>query len=456
MKSVGEVMAIGRSFPEALQKGIRMLNIGASGLDEYPEKIENPLFDIKKPTDRRLFALYEYFKKGGSVDDAHEMSKIDPWFLVQLKGLADFQKTLVKSITPELMRRAKELGFSDKTVARLRKTTEAAMREYRLKHKITPFIKQIDTLAAEFDAETNYLYMTYQASEHDVAPSKKKPITVLGSGPYCIGSSVEFDWCAVNMARTLRKNGMEVIIINSNPETVSTDFDESDRLYFEELTFERVQDINDFERPKGVIVSVGGQIANNLALSLHKTGCPIMGTSAESIDQAENRELFSSLLRDLLIDQPPWERVSDLDTAKEFASLHGYPVLIRPSYVLSGAAMNVVYNETEMDKYLKDAVVVSPDHPIVISKFIDNAKELEIDGVASKGEIVISAISEHIENAGVHSGDATIVLAAAAPLSRDDSESQSDHEGDCKSALHHRSFQHPVHCQRQCDPGDRV
>lgn len=411
MKSVGEVMAIGRSFPEALQKGIRMLNIGSSGLDEPPEKIEDPLNDIRKPTDRRLHALYAFFQKGGSVQMAQELSHIDPWFLEQLKALSQFQETLQKQpLTPELLRKAKEFGFSDKSIARLKKKTEHDIRNIRLKHKITPFIKQVDTLAGECDAETNYLYTTYQAESHDVVPSKKKPIIILGSGPYCIGSSVEFDWCAVNMARTLRSLGSEVIIINSNPETVSTDFDESDRLYFEELTLERVQDINDFESPRGVVVSVGGQIANNLAFPLHEQGCPILGTPAPCIDKAENRDTFSSLLRDLGIDQPPWERISSLKKAKDFAHHNGYPVLIRPSYVLSGAAMNIVEGEKELEKYLKEAAIVSPDHPVVISKFIVNAKEFEIDGVAKQGTVIVSAISEHVENAGVHSGDATIVL----------------------------------------------
>jgi carbamoyl-phosphate synthase large subunit len=411
MKSVGEVMAIGRSFPEALQKGIRMLNIGSSGIDDSPEEIEHPLNDIRKPTDRRLFALYEFFQEGGSVSEAQELSHIDPWFLQQLHGLAQFQVKLTEQkLTPELLLRAKQLGFSDKSLARMKKETENDIRKLRLKHKITPFIKQIDTLAGEFDAETNYLYTTYQAQAHDIVPSKKKPIVVLGSGPYCIGSSVEFDWCAVNMARTLRRLGAEVILINSNPETVSTDFDESDRLYFEELTFERVQDIADFETTRGIVVSVGGQIANNLAFPLHKQGYPILGTAAAFIDKAENRDTFSSLLRDLGIDQPPWQRATDLKNAKEFAHDNGYPVLIRPSYVLSGAAMNVVATEEELEKYLKEAAIVSPDHPIVISKFIENAKELEIDGVAKQGEVVVMAISEHVENAGIHSGDATLVL----------------------------------------------
>jgi len=411
MKSVGEVMAIGRSFPEALQKGIRMLNIGSTGIDDPPEKLENPLEDIRRPTDRRLFALYDFFKKGNSVEDAQELSKIDPWFLHQVHDLALFQKKLShQKLTPELLLSAKQKGFSDESIASIKNQTASEIRKIRLKHKITPHIKQIDTLAGEFDAETNYLYLTYAAQSHDIAPSKKKPIIVLGSGPYCIGSSVEFDWCAVNMARTLRRFGTETILINSNPETVSTDFDESDRLYFEELTYERVQDIADFENPRGLIVSVGGQIANNLAYPLHKNGNSILGTPAECIDKAENRDTFSSLLRDLGIDQPAWTRATTLKKAKDFAYQEGYPILIRPSYVLSGAAMNVVVNEEELEKYLKEAAIISPDHPIVLSKYIENAKELEIDGVAKNGEVIVSAISEHVENAGVHSGDATIVL----------------------------------------------
>lgn len=411
MKSVGEVMAIGRTFPEALQKGIRMLNIGSTGISDPPEEIESPLSDICKPTDRRLFALYLFFQKGGTLERAYELSQIDRWFLHQIQHLAQFEKMLSKQkLTAELLRQAKELGFSDATIGQIKDKSESEIRALRLKHKITPFVKQIDTLAGEFDAETNYLYTTYQAQSHDLSPSKKKPLIVLGSGPYCIGSSVEFDWCAVNMARTLRRYNTEVILINSNPETVSTDFDESDRLYFEELTLERIQDIADFESPKGLIVSVGGQIANNLALPLHERGYPILGTSASSIDQAENRDRFSSLLTELGIDQPPWQRVTSLKNAREFALQHGYPLLIRPSYVLSGAAMNVVSTPEELEKYLREAAVVSPDHPIVISKFIENAKELEIDGVAKQGEVVLSAISEHVENAGVHSGDATLVL----------------------------------------------
>jgi carbamoyl-phosphate synthase large subunit len=411
MKSVGEVMAIGRTFSEALQKGIRMLNIGSSGLDDPPEKIDDLNEEIRHPTDRRIFALYQFFKQGGSLAEARSMSQIDPWFLQHIRNIALFEETLRKEkLDPPLLKQAKELGFSDRSIGRSKKKSENEIRNLRLKNGILPKVKQIDTLAGEFDAETNYLYMTYQASVHDVAPSKKKPLFILGSGPYCIGSSVEFDWCAVNMARHLRRMRKEVVLINSNPETVSTDFDESDRLYFEELTLERVQDIADFESPKGIIVSVGGQIANNLAHPLHLAKYPILGTPAEMIDRAENRDSFSSLLRQLGIDQPQWQRATTLKKAEEFAASVGYPVLIRPSYVLSGAAMNVIWNKNELEQFLKEATIISPDHPIVLSKFIENAKELEIDGVAQKGKIAISAISEHVENAGVHSGDATIVL----------------------------------------------
>lgn len=411
MKSVGEVMAIGRTFPEALQKGIRMLNIGSSGLDDAPEQIENLSAEISKPTDRRIFALYQFFKQGGTIEDAQTMSQIDPWFLYHIHDLALFEKKLQKEkLTPTLLRQAKELGFSDLSIAEIKQKKEEEIRKLRLKNHIVPFVKQIDTLAGEFDAETNYLYMTYQALEHDVSASNSHPLFILGSGPYCIGSSVEFDWCAVNMARSLRRMGKEVILINSNPETVSTDFDESDRLYFEEITLERVQDIADFENPKGIIVSVGGQIANNLAHPLHLAKYPILGTPAPMIDCAENRDSFSSLLKRLGIDQPSWQRATTLEKAEEFAKEVGYPVLIRPSYVLSGAAMNVIWNKNELEQFLKEATIISPDHPIVLSKYIENAKELEIDGVAQKGKIAISAISEHVENAGVHSGDATIVL----------------------------------------------
>ncbi len=411
MKSVGEVMAIGRSFPEALQKGVRMLNIGASGLSDYPVAIDTYRQEIERATDRRLFAIYQGLKKGLSLAEICTLSHIDPWFLNHIKSIAEMEKQLLKEkLTPELLRAAKRLGWSDKGISKLKKTTEQAIRQLRLKHKITPVIKQIDTLAGEFPAATNYLYTTYHGERNDIAPSAKHPLIILGSGPYCIGSSVEFDWCAVNTARTLRSLKETTIIINSNPETVSTDYDESDRLYFEELTLERVQDIADFEKSKGLIVSVGGQIANNLAAPLAAAGYHLLGTSAASIDQAEDRKKFSTLLNTLGIDQPAWTEATTLANAKEFAEEVGYPILVRPSYVLSGAAMNVIHSGAELQRYLDEATELSSDHPVVISQFIKNAKELEVDGVAYNGEVVIDAISEHIENAGVHSGDATIVL----------------------------------------------
>ncbi len=411
MKSVGEVMAIGRSFREALQKAIRMLNIRASGISDYPQPIEDPAKEISQATDRRLFALYAFFKAGGSIEEAHRLSHIDSWFLSHLHALARLEQELRKDpLTKESLRFAKENGFSDSALAAMHKMSEQALRKRRIEQGIAPVVKQIDTLAGEFDAETNYLYLTYHGKSHDLNPSLKSPVIVLGSGPYCIGSSVEFDWCAVNTSRTLRKRGEETVIINSNPETVSTDYDESDRLYFEELSLERIQDIADFENPRGMIVSVGGQIANNLALPLHAAGYPLLGTSASSIDEAENRQKFASLLHRLGIDQPPWEEVTSLENAKKFAERVGYPLLIRPSYVLSGSAMNIVSSPLELEQYLREASRVSPDHPVVMSQFITDAKELEVDGVAQNGAIVIEAITEHVENAGVHSGDATVVL----------------------------------------------
>lgn len=411
MKSVGEVMGIGRSFPEALQKAVGMLNIGASCLSDYPQEIENPTHEIANPTDRRLFALYAFFMQEGDVAEAHKLSQIDSWFLEHIHAIVAAEKQLrAQKLTADLLRRAKQMGFSDLALAKLKDKTEAQIRTLRLSKKITPYVKQIDTLAGEFAAQTNYLYLTYHGAEHDLAPSKKRPVIVLGSGPYAIGSSVEFDWCAVNTARTLRQLNEQAIIINSNPETVSTDYDECDRLYFEQLTFERVRDIADFENPHGIVVSVGGQIANNIAMPLAQAGYPLLGTKAQSIDQAENREKFSALLNQLDIDQPTWQSVTTVDKAKAFASEVGYPVLIRPSYILSGAAMNVVFDAKSLERYLHEASLVSKDHPVVISKFILDAKELEIDGVADQGEIVIEAISEHIENAGIHSGDATVVL----------------------------------------------
>ncbi|MBV8802103.1 MAG: carbamoyl-phosphate synthase (glutamine-hydrolyzing) large subunit, partial [Gammaproteobacteria bacterium] len=411
MKSVGEVMSIGRSFPEALQKAVGMLNIGASCLSDYPHTINNPIYEIEFPTDRRLFALYKFFQQNGTIEKAHTLSKIDRWFLYHIWHIAQIENQLKKSslTTAELLL-AKKMGFSDLGLGRLTGQTSSSIREARLKANIKPYVKQIDTLAGEFAAQTNYLYMTYHATEHDIALCEERPIMVLGGGPYAIGSSVEFDWCAVNTLRTIRKLSKKAILINSNPETVSTDYDESNRLYFEQLTLERVQDIADFENPAGIIVSVGGQIANNLAIPLATAGYPLLGTSAFEIDRAENREKFSELLNVLGVHQPEWVRVTNFKSAKEFANTVGYPVLIRPSYILSGSAMNVAYDDTMLEEYVEQASLVSPEYPVVLTKFILDAKELEIDGVANKGQVVIEAITEHVENAGVHSGDATLVI----------------------------------------------
>ncbi len=403
MKSVGEVMALGRSFPEALQKAIRMLNIGANGLTDHPHEFKDPEKEIKHATYRRIFALYEAFKGGSSVAKIQKLSHIDPWFLQHIEAITKLDMHDIL--------RAKQMGFSDKTLAKIQNINEAAFRKKRIKLGIKPVIKQIDTLAGEFAAQTNYLYTTYHGSVNDVEPQQKATV-VLGSGPYCIGSSVEFDWCAINAVKALRAAKHKTIIINSNPETVSTDFDSSDRLYFDELTLERVQDIADFEAGCQIMVSVGGQIPNNLALPLEQTGYKVLGTSPKDIDRAENRQKFSSMLEGLAIDQPAWSELTSLSQAKRFAAKVGYPVLIRPSYVLSGGAMRTVTDEKELETYLRKAVKLSPDHPVVISQFITEAKEIEIDGVAKDGKILIHAVSEHIENAGIHSGDATIVLPA--------------------------------------------
>lgn len=411
MKSVGEVMAIGRSFPEALQKAVGMLNIGASCLSDYPHDIDNLEDEIQFATDRRLYALYRYFNEGHSIDEVYKLSGIDPWFLNQVKRISDCEQRLKKEkLSAPLLKDAKMLGWSDKAIANVSKSKESVIRQKRNEWHIKPVVKQIDTLAGEFDAQTNYLYLTYHGQYHDVEPSAEPIIIVLGSGPYSIGSSVEFDWCGVTTARRVRELGHRVAIVNSNPETVSTDYDESDRLYFEQLTFERVCDIAEFENLNGIVVSVGGQIANNLALPLSQTGFKLFGTTAEKINNAEDRELFSQMLNDLNIDQPDWIAAKSLDKAKAFSKKVGYPVLIRPSYVLSGASMNVVRSEEELEQYICEATSVSKEHPVVISDFILDAKELDIDGVAENGKVRIYAISEHIENAGVHSGDATIVM----------------------------------------------
>ncbi len=409
MKSVGEVMAIGRSFPEALQKAIRMTNQGASGLHDYPHPIEDLEEEIAHATDRRLFALGQYFLKGGTVDEAHKLSLIDPWFLHHIYSTVTMAPQ-INELEHQSVARAKRWGYADSAIAALVGKSEEEVRAFRLKENIVPWVKQIDTLAGEFEAETHYLYLTYHGAQHDLEASPSAPTLVLGSGPYCIGSSVEFDWCCVNTAKTLRQMGEPTVVINCNPETVSTDYDESDRLYFEELTLERVRDIADFEKSSGVVVSVGGQIANTLAPALHQAGYHLLGTPADAIDQAENRQRFSSLLSSLEIDQPEWEEVTSLDRAHLFAEKVGYPLLVRPSYVLSGAAMRVISDESELERFLREAMELCSDQPVVVSQFITGAKELEIDGVALQGNVIIEAISEHIENAGVHSGDATIVL----------------------------------------------
>lgn len=409
MKSVGEVMGIGRTFPEALQKAVQMLNIGASGLHDYIWPIQDLRREIEFATDRRIFALYKWFYTGGDLTEAAALSRIDYWFLTQIQQIAQISLQVKQELTPELLRTAKQFGFSDKTLALLTEQSELTIRNLRHEHNIRPVVKQIDTLAGEFAAQTNYLYTTYHGRYDDIAPANEVYV-IIGSGPYSIGSSVEFDWCTVNLARQMRAHGKQVIIINSNPETVSTDYDESDRLYFEPLSLERVCDILDFEHVAGVCVSVGGQIANNLALPLHNLGYPIVGTSPLDIDNAENRAKFSSMLNELNIDQPSWINAKSSEEIQTFIAEVGLPVLIRPSYVLSGAAMKVVSDQKTLTSYLNEAVLISNDHPVVISQFIENAKELEIDGIAQNGKIVIDSISEHIENAGVHSGDATLVF----------------------------------------------
>lgn len=412
MKSVGEVMAIGRSFEEALQKAMRSLNIGADGFTASVNgnfRIDNYIEQIHEPTTQRIFALSEAFRRNESVERIHRLSGIDPWFLEKMRGIVETERAIKRSLSVPTLRDAKKAGFSDKQIATIRKSSEEKVRAQRKKLNIVPYIKQIDTLAGEFPAQTNYLYLTYHGSEHDIERGSKQTL-VIGSGPYCIGSSVEFDWSCVQALNTLRAKGHSTIMINSNPETVSTDYDMSDRLYFEELTLERLLDIIDFEKPVSTVVSTGGQIPNRLAISLHKQGVKLLGTSAKDIDRAEDRHVFSALLDKLGVDQPLWAEVTTPKAAAKLAERFGYPVLIRPSYVLSGSAMNVAFDEKSLLRFLKKAADVSEKHPVVISKFIENAREIEIDGVAKHGKLVIYAITEHVENAGTHSGDATVVL----------------------------------------------
>lgn len=426
MKSVGEVMSIGRTFEEAIQKGLRMVGQGMHG---FVGNNDLEFADIDKalsePTDMRIYSIASAFDAGYSVDRVHDLTKIDKWFLVKLKSIFDTKVALqqydkIEELPAAVLKDAKSKGFSDFQVARFilkddRPMNEKSLkvREYRKSLGILPHIKQIDTLAAEYPAQTNYLYVTYNANSSDIErPNDNQSVIVLGSGAYRIGSSVEFDWCSVNALQTVRKQGLRGVMINYNPETVSTDYDECDRLYFDELTFERVMDIIDFETPHGVVVSTGGQIANNLAMKLYDQNVPVLGTSPVDIDRAENRHKFSSLLDELDIDQPRWQELTSMDEIHKFVDEVGFPVLIRPSYVLSGAAMNVVSNHYELEHFLKLAANVSKEYPVVVTEFIENAKEIEIDAVANKGEVIAYAISEHIEFAGVHSGDATMVFPA--------------------------------------------
>jgi carbamoyl-phosphate synthase large subunit len=414
MKSVGEVMAIGRSFEEAFQKSIRMLDVGMNGLVCNKLEFNDLKKELSEPTDKRMFAITEAIKQGYSIDEIYKLSNVDPWFLYKIKNIVDIEKDLSKykigNLPKSLLLKAKQRGFSDTQIAILTNSNELEIRKKRKKLGIIPVAKQIDTLAAEYPAKTNYLYITYNGSTDDIDFKEKNKVVVLGGGAYRIGSSVEFDWCCVNSVATLRNMNYKTILINCNPETVSTDYDICDKLYFDELTFERVLDICEKENPRGVIVSMGGQIPNNLVLPLHKSGVNILGTSPLNIDGAENRHKFSQLLDNLDVDQPEWKELTSLEQAEKFAGKVGYPVLIRPSYVLSGAAMSIALSNKELKQYLKKASEISMDHPVVISKFITGAKEIELDGVASKGNLFCYAISEHVENAGVHSGDATMVL----------------------------------------------
>lgn len=426
MKSVGEVMAIGRTFEEAIQKGLRMIGQGMHGFCENKELVIPDIDSaLREPTDRRIFVISKALRQGYTVDAIHELTKIDKWFLYRLKGIIDTSEQLaaydsIEQVPDDLLLLAKRQGFSDFQVTRAIKGMNVEMdeammetRKYRLSRGIRPYVKQIDTLAAEFPAKTNYLYLTYHGSEDDIVfPEQNKSVIVLGSGAYRIGSSVEFDWCGVNALRTIRQAGYPSVMINYNPETVSTDYDMSDRLYFDELTFERVLDIIEMEKPFGVIVSTGGQIPNNLAVRLDEVGVPLLGTSAKSIDNAEDRHKFSATMDGIGVDQPAWRELTSLEDIEQFVEEVGYPVLVRPSYVLSGAAMNVCSNQGELVRFLKLAANVSQKHPVVVSQFIEHAKEIEMDAVADKGEIVAYAISEHIEFAGVHSGDATIQFPA--------------------------------------------
>jgi carbamoyl-phosphate synthase large subunit len=414
MKSVGEVMAIGRTFPEVIQKALRMLDIGVKGLDPDAFHFDDLKDKLKNATPLRIFAVAQALRDGMSVDEIHQLTKIDRWFLNQIRPIVETHKQLQRrrdTLEENELTAAKRLGFSDQMIGHLMGKPRVEIRDLRKKYGVQPFVAQIDTMAAEFPAETNYLYSSYHASATDVAPSWRKKIMVLGSGVYRIGSSVEFDWCCVNAIRTASELGYETIMLNYNPETVSTDYDTCDKLIFDEISIETVLDIYEREQPYGIVVSMGGQVPNNLAMRLHQAGARILGTSAESIDMAEDRRKFSALLDKLGVDQPLWDHVTDAAAAPEIVKkLGGFPVLVRPSYVLSGAAMSVAHEPNELARILARAKAISPEYPVVISKFETHAREIEIDAVADHGEIILSAISEHVEDAGVHSGDATLVL----------------------------------------------
>lgn len=414
MKSVGEVMSIGRTFEEALQKALRMLEVGAKGAVCSDMDIENLEEELKHPSDKHIWGLVAALEKGMTVDEIHDITKVDCWFIDKLKIIVEINEKIKKAgnnalTDADLMIEAKKHGFSDTQIAYSIQKTAEDIWQARKALDIHPWVKQIDTLAAEYPAATNYLYLTYNASHHDLELDSGG-VAILGPGAYRIGSSVEFDWCCVNTVKTLRKYGYKTIMINHNPETVSTDYDECDRLYFEELSFETVREIYAFERPLGLILSMGGQIPNNLAMPCHKAGLRILGTSPINVDRAENRNTFSSMLENLNVNQPDWMELSALEEVYDFADRVGYPVLIRPSYVLSGAAMAVAVDKGQLSEFLSDAVDISPEHPVVVSKFIENAKEIDVDAVASNGEMIYWAVSEHVENGGVHSGDATLVL----------------------------------------------
>lgn len=427
MKSVGEIMSIGRTFEEIIQKGLRMIGQGMHGfVGNDHTRFTNLDDELANPTDLRIFAIAQALEEGYSIERIYELTKIDPWFIGKLKNIVDYKHKLseynsLEELPADVLRQAKVMGFSDFQIARfVLKPTQGNMekenlqvRAYRKKLGILPAVKRINTVASEHPELTNYLYMTYSVEGYDVNYYKnEKSVIVLGSGAYRIGSSVEFDWCSVNAIQTARKLGYKSIMINYNPETVSTDYDMCDRLYFDELSFERVLDVIDLEQPRGVIVSVGGQIPNNLAMKLYRQSVPVLGTSPISIDRAENRNKFSAMLDQLGIDQPAWQELTSLDDVKEFVKKVGYPVLVRPSYVLSGAAMNVCYDQEELERFLQMASEVSKEYPVVVSQFMQETKEIEFDAVAQNGEIVEYAISEHIEYAGVHSGDATLVFPA--------------------------------------------